>query len=196
VPKSKTPLTPRQQRFVDEYLVDLNATKAAERAGYSAKTARVTGAENLTKPAIAAAIEAGKKTRAQASGITAQRVLDELALIAFSDIGELVDFTESGIHLKLPAAIPAAARRAVASIKIRREVGGEDRPDADVIEFKLWDKVAALSRLAEHLGLVNEVQELLQRIGALERGEETGGASASGAAPANGDRGKARASRP
>lgn len=55
---AETKLKPKQQRFCDEYLVDLNATQAAIRAGYSAKTARVIGAENLTKPAIKSYIEA------------------------------------------------------------------------------------------------------------------------------------------
>lgn len=53
-------LTPKQQKFVGEYLVDLNATQAAIRAGYSAKTAKVVGCQNLTKPNIAAAVQAAK----------------------------------------------------------------------------------------------------------------------------------------
>ncbi len=64
----RKPLNARQQRFVDEYLVDLNATQAALRAGYSPKTAHVIGSENLKKPAIAAVVaealsEKGTKTR-------------------------------------------------------------------------------------------------------------------------------------
>ena len=93
-PKPKSPLTPKQERFVQEYLIDLNATKAAERAGYSKKTARVIGGENLSKPAIAAAIHAAQGQRARSNAITAQRVLDELAMIAFSDLGELLEFTD------------------------------------------------------------------------------------------------------
>lgn len=72
------PLTPKQQRFVEEYLVDLNATQAAIRAGYSAKTARAQGAENLTKPDIAAAIESAQKNRSKRVELTQDWVLERL----------------------------------------------------------------------------------------------------------------------
>lgn len=68
-------MTPKQQRFVDEYLIDLNATQAAIRAGYSEKTARQVGAENLSKPDIAAAIEAQAQERSQRTKIDADMVL-------------------------------------------------------------------------------------------------------------------------
>lgn len=170
-------LTAKQQRFIEEYLVDLNATKAAERAGYSKKTARAIGAENLTKPDIAAAIEKAKRERAQTTGITAARVLEELAAIAFSDLGEMVSFSEGGIVFKPAAAIPERARRALAAVKIKRDLGSDQRPPFETVEFKLWDKVGALRQLAEHLGLVHEVQELLERIRAIEDGKKTGGAA-------------------
>lgn len=68
-------MTPKQQRFVDEYLIDLNATQAAIRAGYSEKTARQVGAENLSKPDIADAIEAQAQARSQRTKIDADMVL-------------------------------------------------------------------------------------------------------------------------
>ncbi len=68
-------LTAKQQAFIQEYLVDLNATQAAIRAGYSKRTARYIGAENLTKPVIAAAIALAKAKRAEAVGITAEEVI-------------------------------------------------------------------------------------------------------------------------
>ncbi len=71
-------LTPKQQRFVDEYLIDLNATQAAIRAGYSPRTARQIGQENLSKPVIAAAISAAKRERAEATKIDAEYVLKRL----------------------------------------------------------------------------------------------------------------------
>lgn len=71
-------LTPKQQRFVDEYLIDLNATQAAIRAGYSRATARVIGAENLTKPAVAAAIATRQQVRAEQSELNEQWILDRL----------------------------------------------------------------------------------------------------------------------
>lgn len=80
-------MSPKQEAFVREYLVDLNATQAAIRAGYSAKTARQVGAENLSKPAIAKAINAGKAQRAERLELKADDVLRELQEIAFAKPG-------------------------------------------------------------------------------------------------------------
>lgn len=77
-------LTAKQSRFVSEYLVDLNATQAAIRAGYSAKTAYSIGNENLNKPEIAAAIKAAQETHAEASGVTVRKLVDGMASIAFN----------------------------------------------------------------------------------------------------------------
>ncbi len=82
-------LTAKQAAFVREYLVDLNATQAAERAGYSAATAQQMGAENLSKPLIREAIEAGKAARAQAVEITAETVLRGLLAEATADDGPM-----------------------------------------------------------------------------------------------------------
>ena len=68
-------LTPKQQRFVEEYLTALNATKAAIRAGYSAKTAEVIGYENLRKPQIAAAIQVEMNKRSEKTSITSEYVI-------------------------------------------------------------------------------------------------------------------------
>ena len=76
-------LTPKQQRFVSEYLIDLNATQAAIRAGYSKKTASVIGLETLRKPLVAAEIEKAIKQREDRTGITADDVLKALAEIGY-----------------------------------------------------------------------------------------------------------------
>lgn len=68
-------LTAKQQRFVDEYLIDLNATQAAIRAGYSEKTAAQVGHENLRKPDIAASIAAKAANTAEKLDLSAERVL-------------------------------------------------------------------------------------------------------------------------
>lgn len=87
-------LTAKQARFVEEYLVDLNATQAAIRAGYSESTARAIGYENLTKPDIQKAITAAREKQQQRTEITADRVLAEYAKIAFFDPRKL--FTADG----------------------------------------------------------------------------------------------------
>lgn len=75
-------MTPKQEAFVREYLIDLNATAAAERAGYSVHTAYATGHENLRKPEIAAAIQAAMNSRAERTEITADYVLRGIQEIA------------------------------------------------------------------------------------------------------------------
>ena len=83
-------LEPRQERFVLEYLIDLNATQAAIRAGYSEKTARAIGCENLTKPDIQAAISQAQKERAERTAISADKALREAWNVATADARELV----------------------------------------------------------------------------------------------------------
>jgi phage terminase small subunit len=97
----KRKLTPKQTLFIKEYMIDKNATQAAIRAGYSAKTAEVIGFENLRKPKIKEKIDCELATEAERLGITRQRVLDEMARCAFFDVrklfnadGSLKDITE------------------------------------------------------------------------------------------------------
>jgi phage terminase small subunit len=85
-------LNPKQRRFVEEYLVDLNATAAAKRAGYSERTARQAGAENLSKPVIKAAIQEAIKERSEQTGITAAEVLRHWQELARADPNELVEY--------------------------------------------------------------------------------------------------------
>jgi phage terminase small subunit len=72
------PLTPKQEQFVEEYLIDVNATQAAIRAGYSKKTAHVIGTENLRKPAIAAAVAEAQADRTERTNITQDYVLESI----------------------------------------------------------------------------------------------------------------------
>ncbi len=78
---NKRKLTVRQERFVEEYLIDLNATQAAVRAGYSAKTAHSCGPRLLANAGVAAAISAAKQERAEATKIDAEYVLRKLHLV-------------------------------------------------------------------------------------------------------------------
>lgn len=78
-------LTPKQEKFCQEYVVDLNATQAAIRAGYSAKTARSLGQENLTKPDIQERLSELRSEQEKRTEITADAVLNEIALIGFGE---------------------------------------------------------------------------------------------------------------
>lgn len=88
---TSTALTDKQQRFVDEYMVDLNATQAAIRAGYSPDTAYSIGHENLKKPEIQAAIAAARRAQQERTAITADMVLQEIANVALADARDLVE---------------------------------------------------------------------------------------------------------
>lgn len=84
-------LTEKQQRFVEEYLVDLNATQAAIRAGYSQKTAGAVGHENLKKPEIQSEIAAARKAQQERTELTVDSVVRRIAEIAFADPRELIE---------------------------------------------------------------------------------------------------------
>lgn len=142
-------LTPKQELFVREYLVDLNATQAAIRAGYSPKTAHVIGNENLNKPEIQTAISVAKEQRAKRVDITADRVLQELAKIAFADVSDLVEQDEETGRTRLRALkqLPGGV------ISEITERPGKDGP---VMTVKLWDKGQALAKLGQHLGLFDK----------------------------------------
>ncbi len=76
-------MTAKQKQFCEEYLIDLNATQAAIRAGYSPDTAKSVGSENLTKPDLRRRIDAEIAERSKRTGVNADRVVRELAKIAF-----------------------------------------------------------------------------------------------------------------
>lgn len=119
-------LTPKQERFVAEYLIDLNATQAAVRAGYSARTAASQGARLLKHGGVARAVQAAQQARAVRTEITQDRVLQELARIAFFDIRRLYRADGS---MKDPCELDADTAAALASIEVKEELergGGED----------------------------------------------------------------------
>lgn len=109
-------LNEKQARFVAEYMIDLNATQAATRAGYSAKTAYAIGHELLKKPEIQAALTAAMDDRSERTQITADRVLEELARIGFADIRKLFD--EDG-SLRDVADMDPDTVAAIASIELQ-----------------------------------------------------------------------------
>lgn len=144
-------MTKKQKRFVEEYLIDLNATQAAIRAGYSPLTARDIGCENLTKPNIQEAIDKAIAERSRRTGVNADRVVRELAKIAFVNAGEIVDFDTAILMDKISEDDMAA----IQSVKIK--TFGEDGVEREV---KLADKLKALELLGKHLGLFKDKVEL------------------------------------
>lgn len=149
--EKKRQINDKQQRFVDEYLVDLDATKAAIRAGYSAKTASQEGYKLVHKGLVAAAIARAMAERSRRTGIIADRVLRELALVAFCNPADVIDFDKVTVR-------PDATeddRRCIARIKLKTMISA----NGDMIEreIKMCDKLKALDMLAKHLGMYDGV---------------------------------------
>ena len=137
-------LTPKQKRFVAEYLVDLNATAAAKRAGYSEKTAEQVGYQLLQKTTVSAAIQNRRDKLQSKLEITQETVLQELASIAFASGADFVNVTGDGrVAVKATDEVPREKLPAIAGIK-QNQFG---------VEIKLHDKARALELLGKHLGL-------------------------------------------
>lgn len=162
-------LTAKQRAFVREYLIDLNATQAAIRAGYSEKTAGQVGAENLKKPEIATAISGAMDLRAKRTEITADRVMQELAKIGFADIRKAVTWQTSLITEEdNPEGGDVAVVKNIVTNNVQL-VASEDIDDdtaaaiAEIsqntnggLKIKLHDKRAALVDMGRHLGMFKD----------------------------------------
>jgi phage terminase small subunit len=161
-------LTPKQAQFVREFLVDLNATQAAIRAGYSKRSAYAQSSQLLNHPAIIAAIDAAKAERSTRTEIRAERVLEEIAALAFYDPGKLMIDGEAGASDPIEAVIDGRAiygLRCPADIKrlpekLRRAIVGWGYDRNRNFTVKLADKSRALDLLARHLSLYNDKLEV------------------------------------
>lgn len=144
-------MTPKQQRFIEEYLVDLNATQAAIRAGYSARTANEQAARLLAKASVSAAIKQAMDRRSVRTEITQDRVLKEYARLAFSDMRDLMAWGVDGVKLKEHADLTDDQAAAVAEISETKD---------GALKMKVHDKKGALDSLARHLGMFTDKTEL------------------------------------
>ena len=145
-------LTAKQQRFIDEYLIDLNATQAAIRAGYSEKTAGKIGQENLIKPEIQVIIAESVAKRSKRTEITQDRVLLEIARLAFNDPRKAFD--KNGAILPIHE-WPDEVAAAISAIKIN-----ETKVDGVVVgetkEIKFWDKGKQIELAGRHLAMFTD----------------------------------------
>lgn len=147
-------LTQKQRLFVDEYLIDLNATQAAIRAGYSPNNADKIGSELLGKTRVSDAIKTAMAERSKRTGINQDRILMELAKIALVNPENVVNFDEAKIR---EDALPEDLA-AVASVKVKRF----PTKDGEGIEreIKFYDKTKALDLAGRHLGMFKDKLEL------------------------------------
>lgn len=147
-------LTAKQKQFCNEYLIDLNATQAAIRSGYSKKFAEAKSYAMLEKPQIKAYISEKMKVREHRTEITQDKVLQELAKIAFANTTDYVEVKDMGQY-KMVSTKPTKDMTldqvvAIASIK----------QGANGIEIKLHDKVRALEDIGRHLGMFKDKIEV------------------------------------
>lgn len=152
-------LTAKQQRFVEEYLIDLNATRAAIRSGYSNASAYSIGIENLNKPVIKSHIDAAIAERSRRTGINAERVLRELARIAFVNASDVINM--DSVTIKETASEDDTA--AIASVKVK--TFSSDTSGSVEREIKFADKLKALELLGKHLGMFSDNVKLTGDVG-------------------------------
>ena len=139
-------LTPKQQRFVEEYLIDLNATQAAIRAVYSEKTAKSIGQENLTKPDIQKAIEEAQNKRTEQTKIDSAYVLKRLVEIDQMDVLDIMD--DNG-NVKPIKDWPKIWRQYISNI----ETISMDDGEGWLKKIKWPDKVKNLELLGKHVSV-------------------------------------------
>ncbi len=148
-------LTARQRRFVEEYLIDLNGTQAAIRAGYSPRSAKQQADSNMEKENVKAAIDKAMAERSKRTGVTQDVILRELARIAFCNITDVVNLDEADVKSGSIRDDTAA----IASIRVKRI----PTQDGVIIEreVKLYDKVRALELLGKHLNMFKDSINLM-----------------------------------
>jgi phage terminase small subunit len=143
-------MTARQLRFIEEYLVDMNATQAAIRAGYSPKTANREGPRLLSNAGIAEAIAEGRARLTAKTHVTREWVIERLAQIAGISPRQLMTWGADDVTLRPSADLTDAEAYAVA------EVASTATKDGVSLKLKNHDKVRALELLGKHLGLFIE----------------------------------------
>lgn len=142
-------LTPKQERFVQEYLVDLNATAAAKRAGYSEKTACEQAARLLANVKVQTAVQEAKQARQERTEITQDMVLRETAKLAFFDIRKMFDKNGKPLDISKLNADTAAA---LVGLDVQDVANNDGDYVGFVKKYKMADKLKALELLGKHLG--------------------------------------------
>jgi phage terminase small subunit len=140
----------KQDLFVEEYLIDLNATQAAIRAGYSVKTANEQGARLLANVSVQTKIAKAMAERSKRTGVNQDRVVLELAKMAFVNPSELIDTNTGKV---LPGASPDDLA-CIQSVKVKKTVKGKSVIEER--EVRVHDKLKALEKLGQHLGMWND----------------------------------------
>jgi len=151
-------MTPKRRVFAQEYIIDLNGTQAAIRAGYSVKTAANTAKELLQKKCVAEAIKTALDARAKRTEITADRVVAELAKCGFANLDDFVTINDDGIPQFDFSAVDRDKMASLSEITHDSiwEGKGRDAQEVKRIKIKFHDKVRSLQLLGNHLGIFRE----------------------------------------
>ena len=144
-------LTDKQQRFVEEYLIDLNGTQAATRAGYSPDTADKQASRMLTYGKVGACVRKAIAERSKRTGITQDRVLRELARIGFVNVPDVVDSMDATIRIDASEDDTSA----ISSVKVKT-TRTKDESEITEREIKFHDKVKSLELIGKHLAMFTE----------------------------------------
>ena len=150
-------LNEKQKRFCEEYLIDLNATQAAIRAGYSVKTANEQGSQLLAKLSVQEEISAKMAERSKRTGVNQDRIVQELARLAFRNLTDVVD--RDG---KIRDSATEDDLACIESMKVKKtSIGnGENISDSEEREVKIYSKLKALELLGKHLGMWRDKQDI------------------------------------
>ena len=166
-------LTPKKRAFAQEYLIDLNATQAAIRAGYSKKTANEQGARLLTDVSVRTLIEDAMKARSERTQITQDMVLNELAKIGFADIRKVVTWGDTELRAQTgqdggTIVEPYHGLQLVASEKVDDSTAAaiaEISQGKEGLKVKFHDKKGALVDIGRHLGMFRDKMEVTGKDG-------------------------------
>lgn len=167
VDPADVPLDDTEQLFVEEYLYDRNYANAYRRLNPNCNfyNARRTGWEIGHRPNVAREIQAAVQAQRLRKRATADRTIDEIAMIAFSDIADLYDPNTN--QLRHPRHIPYETRKCIQSVRVQRQrtttaTNGKTRTTItdSTVEYRFWNKIDALGKLARHLGLDTEITPL------------------------------------
>ncbi len=149
-------LTTKQRRFVECYILCFNATQAAIEAGYSKKTAATIGGQNLQKLEIVSEIQKHLDKATARTEVTQDRIINEYARIAFTDLRDYVKWGAGGLKIIDSDTLTEDMAAGVLSVKCKTETRDKGETVVETTEIKLHPKTAALEALGRHLGLFND----------------------------------------
>jgi len=165
IEQSEFQITDRMKKFVDEYLIDFNATQAAIRAGYSPDTANEQGSQLLARPDIRELVAEGQKAIAERTQTFQDNAVDELKIVGFSDLADFLTVKEGGI-VEQKSFDQLTKEQTKCIKKIKQTVRTSHSSDGTILhqtatlEIELHDKLKALELLGRHLGMFNDTLRL------------------------------------